>query len=59
MECGKNTRYKRGTKEKAMKSVTVTQEEKQVIEMIRNHPNKELALLKAIEIFTSFNEKNE
>lgn len=35
------------------------QDEKQIIEMIRNHPNKDFALLKAIEIFTSFIETNE
>lgn len=59
MERGKNTWHKRGTKEKAMKSVTVKQDKKQIIEMIRNHPNKEFALLKAIEIFTLFIETNE
>lgn len=35
----------------------MTEQEKEIIEMIRNCPDKEYALLKAIEIFTLFAEQ--
>lgn len=36
---------------------TMTEQEKEIIEMIRNCPDTEYALLKAIEIFTLFAEQ--
>ena len=36
----------------------MTEQEKEIIEMIRNHPDTEFALLKAIEIFISFAKGN-
>ena len=35
----------------------MTEQEKEIIEMIRNCPDREYALLKAIEIFTLFAEQ--